>query len=529
MIKLSSAIAVVHLLLATSIASAASSTTLTSKQVEIWNTVVAPLYCKGQLSRLAGSRDDYSILLSLSQQANGLTTVPKHRQTAIELHVSLETWRKKLRSELDTPTTAALLQIVQSMPRSFSTSDSLDLLSIYIRRFENEPRSAARERALAAMREIEAGTSFSEVAMKYSDARSSALGGSAGTIWRGTISPEVEQVIFSLRSGETTGPIEREHGFHIYRVAKKRPAFSLEREEDRERALTIWQDRQVAQGLTEATDEWKRRDNVQVRKQPTNAEQWLAEPWITYGENQSVPFGLVFESVSRCDLNASQVEAWIPFWQEEAEALAPTIITALAGREIVRSSDEFRVALQMAEQVEPGWQTVQKFNSSLSPTTEDLDQQLSPHSADLYKPPTIYTFLFGLVPVPRGSSQQANAARLQATLNEVFDFVSEEKPASRAAAETLFRKMQSKFDGSTWTLVTDSEAPNPFVDPVLMRTLPGTLSRPFDNENGVGLVYVISKRRRDLRLQGNREMVESYWRRKQLQEFISKNWDPKQQ
>jgi hypothetical protein len=93
---------------------------------------------------------------------------------------------------------SSLRQWTQEIPAAFSPVDRVDLQSIYIRKYAAETTDTARSRATMAMKMLEEGKTFSEVALLTSDARSAGLGGSAGTIESGQTGVETEEIIFNL-------------------------------------------------------------------------------------------------------------------------------------------------------------------------------------------------------------------------------------------------------------------------------------------------------------------------------------------
>ncbi len=81
------------------------------------------------------------------------------------------------------------------------------------------------EAALACIREaaaeLQRGVSFSEVANRYSDC--GAKGGELGWFPSGVMVEEFDNVVFSLKQGETSPVFETPFGFHIVLVVDRRP------------------------------------------------------------------------------------------------------------------------------------------------------------------------------------------------------------------------------------------------------------------------------------------------------------------
>ncbi|MFQ5736923.1 MAG: SurA N-terminal domain-containing protein [Thermodesulfobacteriota bacterium] len=77
----------------------------------------------------------------------------------------------------------------------------------------------ARKKAEEILSELKAGASFSKLARKYSkDPGSARQGGDLGWFQRGVMIKPFEDVVFSMKKGETSGVVETEFGFHIIRL-----------------------------------------------------------------------------------------------------------------------------------------------------------------------------------------------------------------------------------------------------------------------------------------------------------------------
>lgn len=71
---------------------------------------------------------------------------------------------------------------------------------------------------------IKGGTSFEELAKQFSMDSAAQKGGDLGWFSKGTMLPEFEKTAFSLKEGETSGIVRTKFGFHIIKLAGKRPA-----------------------------------------------------------------------------------------------------------------------------------------------------------------------------------------------------------------------------------------------------------------------------------------------------------------
>lgn len=77
----------------------------------------------------------------------------------------------------------------------------------------------------AAMKRLNSGDSFDDVAKEFSKCPSSSKGGDLGYFSRGKMVKEFEDAAFSLVKGEvTSGPVKTQFGFHIIKLTDKKDA-----------------------------------------------------------------------------------------------------------------------------------------------------------------------------------------------------------------------------------------------------------------------------------------------------------------
>ena len=84
--------------------------------------------------------------------------------------------------------------------------------------------AAAEAKANDLLKQIRAGTSFEDVAKKYSDGPSAAQGGDLGVFKRGALAKELEDKTFAMKSGEVTDVVRTKQGYVILKVASHQTA-----------------------------------------------------------------------------------------------------------------------------------------------------------------------------------------------------------------------------------------------------------------------------------------------------------------
>jgi len=83
---------------------------------------------------------------------------------------------------------------------------------------ETASLAAAEAKANDLLKQIRAGTSFEDVAKKYSDGPSAAQGGDLGVFKRGALAKELEDKTFAMKSGDVTDVIRSKQGYIILKV-----------------------------------------------------------------------------------------------------------------------------------------------------------------------------------------------------------------------------------------------------------------------------------------------------------------------
>ena len=95
------------------------------------------------------------------------------------------------------------------------------------------------EEAQNILEQLKNGIDFSEIAKEKSTGPSAAQGGDLGFVSKGTIIPEIEEVIFALEVGNLSEIVQTDFGFHILKISDKKPEITKTLEEVKEEIITI--------------------------------------------------------------------------------------------------------------------------------------------------------------------------------------------------------------------------------------------------------------------------------------------------
>ena len=80
------------------------------------------------------------------------------------------------------------------------------------------------EEALAARQRLAAGEDFVELSREVSRAPNAADGGELGFFDQGSLTPEIDEVIFSLEAGSFSDPVQGPSGYHVFQVLEVVPS-----------------------------------------------------------------------------------------------------------------------------------------------------------------------------------------------------------------------------------------------------------------------------------------------------------------
>lgn len=133
-----------------------------------------------------------------------------------------------------TITAAEVTQLYEANAESFAIPEQVRARHILVEFGETDDdaaKKAKRAKAEGLLAQLKGGASFEELARGNSDCPSAAEGGDLGLFERGQMVPEFDAAAFALKTGETSGIVETEYGYHIIRLEERQAAGMIPEQE----------------------------------------------------------------------------------------------------------------------------------------------------------------------------------------------------------------------------------------------------------------------------------------------------------
>lgn len=111
----------------------------------------------------------------------------------------------------------------ESHKSEFVKPEEVDLSEIFLST-ENKTTqevTTVKEKAEAVEKRIKLGDDFAALAKRFSEDSAASVGGEVGEFQRGTMTPDIEKAVFSMKRGDSTDVMPVHNGFEIYHVNQR--------------------------------------------------------------------------------------------------------------------------------------------------------------------------------------------------------------------------------------------------------------------------------------------------------------------
>jgi len=154
-----------------------------------------------------------------------------------------------------------VLEYYEQNKESFTEKEQVYLYNILL---ETE------EEAQNVLEQLKAGGDFSEIAKEKSTGPSAAQGGDLGYLTKGTIIPEIEEVVFALEVEELSEIINTDFGFHILKITEKKPETVKSFEEVKEDIIQTLLPNKQKEAFDNLLEELKSKSEIEINEEALN-------------------------------------------------------------------------------------------------------------------------------------------------------------------------------------------------------------------------------------------------------------------
>ncbi len=124
---------------------------------------------------------------------------------------------------------------------------------------------AERAKIESVLKELSAGKDFKELAQKYSEDVHAKEGGEMGAVKMSEFSEAVEKAISTLETGQTTGIVETDRGFHIFRLDGKVPSKNKELNDVRDDILNMLYRKEAEEKYKSWVEQLKQKAYISIK------------------------------------------------------------------------------------------------------------------------------------------------------------------------------------------------------------------------------------------------------------------------
>ena len=141
---------------------------------------------------------------------------------------------------------------------SFTEKEQLHLYNI---------STANEEEVQVILEQLKAGGDFSEIAKEKSTGSSAAQGGDLGYLTKGTVIPEIEEIIFALEIEELSEVVKTDLGFNIFKITEKKPEIVKALEEVKEEIIQTLLPTKQKEAFDNLLEELKGKVEIEINEE----------------------------------------------------------------------------------------------------------------------------------------------------------------------------------------------------------------------------------------------------------------------
>jgi len=165
----------------------------------------------------------------------------------------------RMGKDLPPPSEQEAKQYFDKFRDQFTTPESVHLHHILV---------ATEKEAKSVLERIKKGEKFAEIAGQVSICPSKSKGGDLDWLPKGSLVPEIEEVAFTVKSGQITGPVKSKFGYHVLFVEDKRPPQESSFDMAKEYIFEQLKFQAQQDNYEKLTDSLRKKMNVQILLPP---------------------------------------------------------------------------------------------------------------------------------------------------------------------------------------------------------------------------------------------------------------------
>ncbi|MFO7598528.1 MAG: peptidylprolyl isomerase [Candidatus Desulfacyla sp.] len=152
-------------------------------------------------------------------------------------------------------------------PDMFKQAEQVQASHILIK-VKPDATEAEQAEALKKIKDVQEkqkkGEDFAELAKAHSQCPSSSKGGDLGYFGRGQMVPPFEEAAFNMKSGEVSDIVKTQFGYHLIKVADKKPESTIPFDEIKERLGQYLKQEKVQKEVRELVDKLRKEAKVET-------------------------------------------------------------------------------------------------------------------------------------------------------------------------------------------------------------------------------------------------------------------------
>jgi hypothetical protein len=460
-------------------------------------------------------RDDIELARAACAKAAALATTQSQAIAQLARILTASTLAEQLLRTSASELTAQEVEAhFAAHPDRFTTRPTAILRQVFVSAEDPDPgeMTRAEERARSARARLDAGESFRTVAAELSDANESRfIGGVVGTIHPDSVSTRIAELVFSMKPGETSGPLKMSKGFVIFRVDAISHAASLPREESLDMAR---------RDLAQLRYLRNRKDllstlSAELKPLVTQPDRATSAPgsgtWVTLNTGTSVSIAVAREYLESVGLAPGEGSA--DMIAEEMQMFRDKVFLCEYAKQAgIADSNRLDDTARLVECKLASDKYWREVRNGLHPTEPQLKEFLAQHRGD-FRDKMIFSA--AMLQIPVQSSKGTVATRPDEWHRELS--------TSTAALKRILRQFKGKpfadlltetrkvFPGVNVVERDGVESVNHIVDPLAEVLAPGTVTDPIETRGGLLVMQLKDRKVRPPTFEELRPVLTSRW------------------